>query len=196
MEGDSKICTTEFIVQVAPQMVCDQKRKEIAKRSEGGITNNVLWRCWKTVIGVLVTKRTDCLVWHSVEERPALNSLLWSTAFWQTIASVVETAPVASGSCLGKGYPPSGKQHLIYSFNLSNFSFQSPDLVMLHSLDSRALVTSQRKMERMTSSLQSFLKPLNTCRSFSSDLSRMDPAVLLPIPGIYGSSCPLPWSPQ
>jgi len=62
MEGDSKTSTTEFIVQVAPQMVCDQKRKEVVKRrSEGGITNKVLWRCWKTIIEVLSTKRTDCL---------------------------------------------------------------------------------------------------------------------------------------
>lgn len=55
MEGDLKTSTAEFIVQVAPQMVCDQKQKEIVKRSEGSITNNALWRCWKTVIEVLAT---------------------------------------------------------------------------------------------------------------------------------------------
>lgn len=42
IEGDLKTSTTEFIVQVAPQMVCDQEWKEIVKRrSEEGITNNV-----------------------------------------------------------------------------------------------------------------------------------------------------------
>lgn len=101
-------------------------------------------------------------MWHLVEERPARNSLLWSTSSWQTVTLIVETAPGPLERCPRDGYSPSGKQHFICSLNLSNFSLQSPDLVMLHSLDSRALVTSQGKMETMTSSFQSFLKPLST----------------------------------
>lgn len=35
-----------LFIQVAPQMVCDREQKEIVKRkSEGDITNKVLWRC-------------------------------------------------------------------------------------------------------------------------------------------------------
>lgn len=143
-------------------MVCDWKQNEIVKRrSEGDITNNVLWRCWKRVIEVLATKRTDCLVWHSVEERPALSSLLWSTASQQIVVSVVEAPPAPSGSCPWFGYPLSGTQYLIYSLNLYNSSFQPPAVRILHSLDSAALVTSQGKMETTISSFQSFLKSLS-----------------------------------
>lgn len=144
-------------------MVCDRKQKEIVKRrSEGDITNNVLWRCWKRVIEVLATKRTDCLVWHSVQERPALSSLLWSTASQQIVVSVVETPTAPSGSCPWFGYSLSGTQYLIYSLNLYNSSFQPPAVHILHSLDSAALVTSQGKMETTISSFQSFLKSLST----------------------------------
>lgn len=81
-------------------------------------------------------------------------------AFWQA-AWLVATLPLENS--------------FIYNLNLSNSSFQSLEFVVLHLLDSRALVTSQAKMEMAISSFLVFWSHSEKCCSSISDPSGMDP---------------------
>lgn len=48
-EGYSEACATEFIVQVMTQTGYDWQQKErVKRRPEGGVTNKLSSKCWKT----------------------------------------------------------------------------------------------------------------------------------------------------